>query len=46
MAVVCCTADPDELIEIAERVVVAFEGRVREVALDLDAAGRAMLGAA
>jgi simple sugar transport system ATP-binding protein len=46
MAVVYYTADLDELIDIADRVVVVFDGRVREVARDRDAVGRAMLGAA
>lgn len=44
MAVVYYAADLDELIEIADRVVVVFEGRVREVARERDAVGRAMLG--
>jgi ABC-type uncharacterized transport system ATPase subunit len=38
------TADLDELIEIADRIVL--EGRVREVAADRDAGGRALPGAA
>lgn len=46
MAIVYYTADLDELIAIADRVVVVFEGRVREIARDRDAIGRAMLGAA
>ena len=46
MAVVYYTADLDELIDIADRVLVVFDGRVREVARDRDAIGRAMLGAA
>ena len=46
MAVVYYTADLDELIAIADRVVVVFDGRVSEVARDRDAIGRAMLGAA
>jgi simple sugar transport system ATP-binding protein len=46
MAVVYYTADLDELVDIADRVVVVFEGQVREVARDRDAVGRAMLGAA
>jgi simple sugar transport system ATP-binding protein len=46
MAIVYYTADLDELIDIADRVVVLFDGRVREVARDRDAVGRAMLGAA
>jgi len=46
MAVVYYKADLDELTEIADRVVVMFEGRVREVARERDAVGRAMLGAA
>lgn len=40
------TTDLDELIEIADRIVVVFEGRVREVAPDGDDAGRAPPGAA
>ena len=46
MAVVYYTADLDELVDIADRVVVVFDGRVRDVARDRDAVGRAMLGAA
>jgi simple sugar transport system ATP-binding protein len=46
MAIVYYTADLDELIDIADRVVVLFDGRVREVARDRDVVGRAMLGAA
>lgn len=46
MAVVYYTADLDELIDIADRVVVVFDGQVREVARDRDTVGRAMLGAA
>jgi ABC-type sugar transport system ATPase subunit len=43
--VVYHTPDLDELIETSDRIVVVFEGRVSEVALDRDAVGRAMLGA-
>ena len=43
--VVYHTPDLDELIETSDRVVVVFEGRVREVDVDRDAVGRAMLGA-
>ncbi len=46
MAIVYYTADLDELTNIADRVVVVFDGRVREIARDRDAIGRAMLGAA
>ena len=46
MAIVYYAADLDELTGIADRVVVVFDGRVREVARDRDAIGRAMLGAA
>jgi simple sugar transport system ATP-binding protein len=45
-AVLYYTADLDELIEIADRIVTVFEGRVREVARNRDVVGRAMLGAA
>jgi simple sugar transport system ATP-binding protein len=46
MAVVYYSADLDELLDVADRVLVLFEGRVTEVARDRDAIGRAMLGAA
>jgi simple sugar transport system ATP-binding protein len=46
MAVVYYSADLDELIGIADRIVVLFDGRLREVPLDRDVVGRAMLGAA
>ncbi len=46
MAIVLYSSDLDELIAMADRLVVMFEGRATEVALDRDAAGRAMLGAA
>jgi simple sugar transport system ATP-binding protein len=43
-AVVVTAADLDELIMLADRLLVMFEGRAREVGLDRDAVGRAMLG--
>ncbi|HUF30775.1 MAG TPA: ABC transporter ATP-binding protein [Gemmatimonadaceae bacterium] len=43
-AVVIASADLDELLMLADRLLVTFEGRVREVARDRDEAGRAMLG--
>lgn len=43
-AVVVASADLDELIMLADRLLVTFEGRVREVARDRDEVGRAMLG--
>jgi general nucleoside transport system ATP-binding protein len=43
--VVVYASDLDELLALADRVVVAFGGTVREVAGDADAIGRAMLGA-
>jgi simple sugar transport system ATP-binding protein len=46
MAIVYYSADLDELMAIADRIIVVFEGRVHEVPRDRDAVGRAMLGAA
>ena len=45
-AVLMYSSDLDEVIALADRLVVMFEGRALDVALDRDAAGRAMLGAA
>jgi len=45
-AVVLYSNDIDELLTLAHRVLVVHAGRVSEVALDRDAIGRAMLGAA
>jgi ABC-type uncharacterized transport system ATPase subunit len=42
--VVIASADLDELITLADRLLVTFEGRIREVARDRNEAGRAMLG--
>jgi ABC-type uncharacterized transport system ATPase subunit len=39
------SSDLDELLEVADRVLVVFDGQVREVASDRDAIGRAMVGA-
>lgn len=44
--VVIYSSDLDEVLALADRLIVMFEGRAREVPLDRDAAGRAMLGAA
>jgi simple sugar transport system ATP-binding protein len=46
MAIVLYSSDLDEVLALADRLVVMFEGRSSEVPLDRDAAGRAMLGAA
>lgn len=46
VAVVMHSADLDELLRIVDRVVVVFSGSIREVPLDRDLVGRAMLGAA
>ena len=46
MAVVVYSSDLDEVLALADRLYVMFEGRAREVALDRAEAGRAMLGAA
>ena len=43
-AVVVASADLDELLMLAGRVFVMFEGRIREVERDHLAVGRAMLG--
>lgn len=43
--VVVYASDLDELLALADRVVVAFGGTVREVSRDADTIGRAMLGA-
>jgi simple sugar transport system ATP-binding protein len=43
-AVVIASADLDELIMLADRLLVMFEGRPIEVARDRDAVGRAMVG--
>jgi ABC-type uncharacterized transport system ATPase subunit len=43
--VVVYASDIDEVLALADRVIVAFEGNVQEVPLDADAIGRAMLGA-
>ena len=44
-AVVVYASDLDELLAVADRVIVTFAGRLREVPLDADRIGRAMLGA-
>ena len=44
MAIVLYSSDLDEVLALADRLVVMFEGRAREVALDRETAGRAMLG--
>jgi ABC-type uncharacterized transport system ATPase subunit len=43
--VVVYASDVDELLALADRVVVVFGGTVREIPRDPDAIGRAMLGA-
>jgi simple sugar transport system ATP-binding protein len=43
--VVVYASDLDELLALADRVIVAFGGMVHEVPLDADRIGRAMLGA-
>ena len=44
-AVVVYTSDLDELLALADRVIVAFSGSIHQVPLDADCIGRAMLGA-
>lgn len=43
--VVVYTSDLDELLAVADRVIVVFQGALREVPPDADAIGRAMVGA-
>ena len=43
-AVVVYSSDLDEVLSLASRVLVMFDGTVREMPLDRDAIGRAMLG--
>ena len=43
-AVVMYSSDLDELLGLASRVFVLFDGVVREMTIDRDAIGRAMLG--
>ena len=43
-AVVVYSSDLDEVLALASRVLVLFEGTVRELGLDRDVIGRAMLG--
>ncbi|HKV50907.1 MAG TPA: ABC transporter ATP-binding protein [Gemmatimonadaceae bacterium] len=45
-AVVVYSSDLDEVLGLADRLIVMFDGRAREVTMDRVAAGRAMLGAA
>ena len=45
MAVLVYSSDLDEVLALADRLYVMYEGRSREVALDRAEAGRAMLGA-
>jgi simple sugar transport system ATP-binding protein len=46
VAVVVHSSDVDEVLALATRVLVVFDGEVREVERDRDVVGRAMLGAA
>ena len=43
-AVIAYSSDLDELLALASRVLVVFNGTVREMPVDRDAIGRAMLG--
>jgi simple sugar transport system ATP-binding protein len=46
VAIVFHSADLEEILAISDRVLVVYNGAVREVARDADLVGRAMLGAA
>ena len=43
-AVVVYSSDLDEVLSLASRVLVMFDGTIREMPIDRDAIGRAMLG--
>jgi simple sugar transport system ATP-binding protein len=45
MAVVVYSSDLDELLLLADRVIVAHAGQLREVPLTHEAIGRALVGA-
>jgi len=45
VAIVFYSADLDEIIAISDRVLVVYNGSVREVVPEADVVGRAMLGA-
>ena len=45
VAIVMHSTDLDELLAIAHRMLVVYAGVVREVAVDAEVVGRAMLGA-
>ena len=46
VAIMFYSADVEEMVSIADRMLVVFAGTVREVPVELGAIGRAMLGAA
>jgi general nucleoside transport system ATP-binding protein len=46
VAVVFYSTDLEEILSISDRVLVVYNGSVREVVRDADLIGRAMLGAA
>jgi simple sugar transport system ATP-binding protein len=46
VAIMAYSTDLDEVLGIADRMLVVFDGMVREVPVDGDLVGRAMLGAA
>lgn len=46
VAIMAYSTDLDEILSIADRMLVMFEGTVREVPVDRELVGRAMLGAA
>jgi ABC-type uncharacterized transport system ATPase subunit len=46
VAIVAYSSDIEEILPIADRMLVIFAGTVREVPVDRSLVGRAMLGAA
>ena len=45
-AIVLYSSDLDEVLSLADRLLAVYDGSVREVPLDREAAGRAMIGLA
>lgn len=46
VAIMAYSTDLDEVLSLADRMLVVFEGRIRETPVDREIVGRAMLGAA
>ncbi|HEV8411934.1 MAG TPA: hypothetical protein VGQ30_15625, partial [Gemmatimonadaceae bacterium] len=44
VAIVVYSSDLDEVLSVADRMIVCFAGRVRSVPVDADAVARALVG--